>query len=263
MYPIVWKIGDFTIYSYGVMAAVGFLLASWLVSLNRKHAQLSENQATAIVFIGVIAGLAGARIFYVIQFYDEFFRNAPWTKMLKINEGGLVFFGGFLLAFAAIIGYCRWKKLPLVAVLDVVAPALAVAHACGRIGCFLNGCCYGKLSGVFCAVTYPENSEAFRKFGPHAVHPVQLYEAGFNLVLAALLFWTVRRGKTGVAMSGYIIAYGIWRFLVEYWRGDNPLYGWFTAAQWIGLAMIPAGVILLVCFLRRPGRNDAQQEQAG
>jgi len=244
------------------MAAIAFLAASYVFGANRKHAGISDDQATLIVFIGVVAGLIGARIFYVVQFYGREFSGRPWWDMLKIYEGGLVFFGGFLLALASLVVYCRWRRLSFLAVADAAAPALALAHGIGRIGCFLNGCCWSSKS---CAlpwgVVYPAESPAGLDTAGIAVHPVQLYETVFNFLLFPLLFFLARKGRKGVAAGAYLIAYGIWRFLVEFWRNE-PSYGWFTAAQWIGLGLIPCGVAFLVWALRRPAAADTERRQA-
>ncbi|MDD3887079.1 MAG: prolipoprotein diacylglyceryl transferase, partial [Victivallaceae bacterium] len=136
-------------------------------------------------------------------------------------------------------------------VLDISAPAIAIAHACGRIGCFLNGCCYGGATDLPWGVCYPAGSAADLAGHGAALHPVQLYEAG-EMVLCAIFFaWLVRRTGRGVAMSSYLIVYGILRFLNELARGDNPHWlGLFTPAQWIGLGMVPLGVAMLIWFVR-------------
>ncbi len=254
MHPIAFHIGDFTIRSYGVMAAIGFLLGCFLLNLNRKYAKMSSDQASSALFVAMIAGIVGARIFYVIQFFDHY-RGHLWS-IFRIDQGGLVFYGGFLLAIISLIVYCRLQKLDFVRVLDLFAPTLAVAHACGRIGCFLNGCCYGKPTELFWGVVYPAGSEAVLHYGERPLHPVQLYEAGEMLLLFGLFFHLVRHAKRGVAASSYILVYGVLRFLNEFLRGDNPkVFHLFTPAQLIGLLLIPAGLGLLLYFLYH-GKQD-------
>lgn len=252
MHPIFLQLGNFTIRSYGFMAMVGFLVGWLFIHLNRKHADLTEDQASNLLLIAMVAGILGARIFYVVQFWNEHFANAQWWMVFRIDKGGLVFYGGFLLAMASIFGYCKWRKLDFVRVLDVFAPAISAAHACGRIGCYLNGCCYGKVTTSVFGVSYPPESG----IAPGAkVHPIQLYEAGENIIAIALYFYLVRKGRRGTAMAAYMLVYGICRFFNEFFRGDNPLYWKFTIAQWICLGLIPVGGGLLIYFWRKGGNG--------
>ena len=252
MHPIFLQIGDFTIRSYGFMAMLGFLTGWLFIHLNRKHADLTEDQASNLLMIAMVTGILGARIFYVVQFWDEQFAPAPWWMVFRIDRGGLVFYGGFLLAMASVIGYCRWRKLDVFLVLDVFAPAMSAAHACGRIGCFLNGCCYGKVTTSVFGVGYPPESG----IAPgERVHPIQLYEAAENILFCGLYFYLVRKGRRGTAMAAYMLVYGICRFFNEFFRGDNPLYWKFTIAQWICLGLIPVGGGLFIYFWRKGGNG--------
>lgn len=255
MHEIAFTIGNLTIRSYGFMAAVGFLLGVWLVTLNREHAKMTKDQAGSVVFWGMIGGIVGARAFYVIQFFDRY-RDNLWD-IVRIDQGGLVFYGGFFLALAFIVIFCRRNKLSLPAVFDVFAPALAVAHACGRIGCFLNGCCYGGKTACALGVKYPAGSSAHRILGDSCVHPVQLYEAFGLLILFPLFFYLVRKKPVGYAMSIYIILYGLLRFSLEFFRADNPHINNLTPAQWIGVLLIPSGLALFFYFSRIYGRKTA------
>ena len=249
MEPIVFDFGGFALRWYGVMAALGFLAAVLTVNANRKIIDLSADRAAGIVMTGMIAGIIGARIFYVCRFFEHF-RNDPWL-ILRLDRGGLVFFGGFL-AIPALWLYCRYWKLDFIRILDLAGPALAIGHAFGRVGCFLNGCCFGSPSGRFPGIAYPVGSEPYHWHGAAPLHPVQLYEAGLNVLLFLFLFWLLRRSRRGVAMSAYFIGYGVIRFADEFLRGD-PLTRWhgLTQSQLIGLFLIPAGVLLLVWFQRR------------
>lgn len=129
MHPILLSFGSFSIRSYGAMAALGFVLGCWLVNVNRKYARMSSDQASTSLFVAMIAGIIGARIFYVVQYFKQY-RDNFWG-IFRVDQGGLVFYGGFLLALAALWLYCRRSKLDIVRVLDVYAPAMAIAHACG------------------------------------------------------------------------------------------------------------------------------------
>ncbi len=254
MHPIAFQIGSFAVRWYGIMAAVGFLGACGVLAANRKYAGMSADQASNSLLTAMIAGIVGARVFYVVEFFPRYRDNLG--EIFRIDHGGLVFYGGFLLAMAALYLFCRRSKLDFIRVLDVYAPAIALGHACGRIGCFLNGCCYGKPTELCWAVHFPPGSEAALRYGGAGVHPVQLYESGENL-LAFWLYWIlVRKCPRGVAASTYLLVYGVLRFLNEYARGDNArIWNLFTPAQLIGLVLIPAGALLLIGFLRHARKN--------
>lgn len=261
MHPILFTLGPLTIRWYGVMAAVGFLLAALLLSLNRKRANMSENQVSSLLFIAIVGGIVGARIFYVIQNWSAQF-SGNFLEMFRVDHGGLVFYGGLFLAIAGIIVYCRKSKLDFIRVLDVFSPAMATGHAMGRIGCFLNACCFGKVTYSWLGVHYPADSAPAMKFSGAPVHPVQLYEACGNILLAAFLFFLLRRTKRGITVTSYIILYGILRFSDEFFRGDHSykdLWFWnLTPAQAIGLLLIPASIFILIYFLRKNGKQNNQ-----
>lgn len=247
MHEIAFCIGSYPIRSYGVMAAIGFLAGVTLVNLVRAHANMNSDQASGVVFWAMVGGIIGARLNYVIQFHEQYAGN--FWGIFRIDQGGLVFYGGFFLAIVFIYLYCRKQKLDVIAVFDTFAPALAVAHACGRIGCFLNGCCWGKATEAFCAVHYPVGSMAWRETGGKGVYPVQLFEAGILLLLAPVYFYLAKKKPRGVAAGVYCIGYGVLRFLLEFFRGDNARHI-FTLAQWTGLGLVPVGVAAVWYFLK-------------
>jgi phosphatidylglycerol:prolipoprotein diacylglycerol transferase len=255
MHPILISFGNFSIRSYGAMAAIGFVLGCLLVNWNRKYAKMSSDQASTSLFVAMIAGIVGARIFYVVEFFDHY-RNNLWG-VFRIDQGGLVFYGGFLLALPALWGYCRLNKLDIVRVFDVYAPALAIAHACGRIGCFLNGCCWGKPTDLFLGVTFPKGSNPALCYPGEHLHPVQLYESAEQFLLFFLYLYLVRHTRRGITMASYLTIYGVLRFLNELLRGDNPkvLADFFTPAQVIGLLIVPAGILSLIYFIRHEPKN--------
>ena len=254
MYPIALQIGDFQLRWYGVMAAAGFLVGAWVMNRLCKHTDLTSDDASGILFCAIISGVIGARIFYVVQFFD-YYRNDLW-RIIRIDQGGLVFYGG-LLAIPSLWVYSRIKKIDFIRVLDLCAPALVIAHAFGRIGCFLNGCCFGKITDSCLGVHYPVGSEAWKLYGDVAVHPVQIYEALENVIFFFILAAIVKKGKRGYAMSTYLLIYGLLRFVNEFFRGDNYHYfDLLTIAQIIGLILIPTGSILL-WFFAYAGKKDA------
>ncbi len=249
MYPVALQIGSLAIRWYGVMAAIGFLTAAWILERNRKYAGMNKDQCANVLLLSLLFGILGARIFYVVQFFDNFKHDL--NRIWRIDQGGLVFYGGFLLALLAVVIYTQTRKLDTMRVLDALSPALAAAHGFGRIGCFLNGCCFGRATDAFWGITPPPESELAMQTGNLPLHPVQLLEAGENFVLAFFYYWLLRHTKRGVTVSSLMLIYGILRCFNETLRGDNVLYFHLTPAQWVGVLLIPAGAGLLWYFSRQ------------
>ncbi len=255
MDPIAFQIGALSIRWYGVMAALGFLVAMFLLEYNRKFANLEKDQCSTLLFMAMISGILGARIFYVVQFF-HYYRDNLWN-IIRIDQGGLVFYGGFLLALAVVIFYSKLKKLDIIRILDVFIPALTAAHGLGRIGCFLNGCCFGRATDLWWGIKAPAGSALEFAAGSAPLHPIQLFEAGENFLLCVLFCWMLRKTKRGVVISSYLVIYGVLRFFNEMMRGDNVLYAHLTPAQWIGILLSVSGCGLLIYFLRKKDEKSA------
>lgn len=259
MNQIAFYIGEKGIHWYGVMIALGYLGAIGIIQLKKKHAGMTSEQVFDLTMIALFGGLIGARVFYVVQFWDEFFANDP-LEIIRVDHGGLVFYGGFLVALAAVCIYAWRHKISIPLLLDVMSPAMAFAHACGRIGCFLQGCCFGKIApkGTL-AVSFPVGSAPATFFDPsHLVpspglYPVQLYESGLNFLLCVILLLLFRFCKKGGQIAAiYFIIYAILRFSLEFIRGDHTdIIGGLTPSQNIALwGMIPLGIALLIYWSR-------------
>ena len=293
MYPIAFMIGSFAVHWYGIFIGIGFLLSFFLMLKIRKYADLTTDQVYNIAMIALFAGVIGARLFYVIQFRDQF-RGRGLLAILNIHEGGIVFYGGFILAFTAECIYAKWpsvrrllglkektsadgaeprKNISLLALLDVLGPAMALAHAFGRIGCFMQGCCFGKPApnGFPLAVQFPHESPAAYRYpslltdGSAPVYPVQLFESAGNILMCVvLLLLLFRRKYAGMIGGVYLILYGVMRFLLEFMRGDHTdsILG-LTPSQFIAVAVaIPGGVIVCLAArkLGKKKEHDAEQE---
>ena len=238
------------IYWYGIFTALGFMAGYLFLMVNRKYAKMNKEMPANLVMIAAMAGIVGARIFYVVQFWDSQFADEPWTKIFRIDEGGQVFYGGFILASIAIILFCKVKKLNILSTLDILSPSLAIGHAFGRVGCFINGCCFGKETNSILGVKYPAKSIPFEKFHKVVtIHPVQLYEALANILLFGLFMYTLRKFKRGFTVGLYIISYGVIRYVMEaFFRGDHKelAQGVFTKAEIVGMIIIPIGIALII-----------------
>lgn len=235
MIPVLFSFGALHLYTYGLSIAVGVLLALFL--MNRQAAQEGfpkPEQVFDIAFSILAWGFLGARLFYVIQNFS-YYAVAP-IKIFAVWEGGLIFYGG---ALAAIFGFwltTRKRGVPFWKALDFIVPYGALAHAFGRIGCFLNGCCYGKICDLPWAVRFPELSRA--------VHPAQLYEAFYDLALFAFLLARRKRsrfeGETGLL---YFLFYGLGRYLIEFVREPSWVWMGITSNQWLSAGIIFAAFV--------------------
>src|SRR5579864_729146 len=251
------------IFGYGVMLFFAFLgsmnLAAWRAKREKLDPELIYDLALWI-FIG---GLIGARMFYVWQYWGDRVNNI-WD-VFKIWEGGIVFYGSVLGGTAAFFLYRALRPFPLELVIDVIAPALALGIALGRIGCFLNGCCYGDICQMLpWAVAFPQKSAPWRQqvqthlIDPSAaqslpVHPTQLYSSLDGFILLGLLsaFYPLRR-RDGEVMALLMVTYPITRFLIEYLRNDEaPFLGGMTISQDLSIVLLACGVLYWLFLSRR------------
>jgi phosphatidylglycerol---prolipoprotein diacylglyceryl transferase len=273
MYPVLFRIGDFAITSFGVMMALSFLVGGWLLAKELRRKGDDPDLAWEIVWYAAIGGVVGARLYYLILTWPQTTAD-PWGAIT--SRGGLVWYGGFIGAAALIYWRLRKAKLPIPRVADAVAPALAVAYAIGRLGCFLVGDDYGRPSDVPWAIAFPNGAppstaenlrEQFGVAVPPgvpgdtvlAVHPTQLYEIAMSLIIFAII-WRLRERivPAGALFSIYIALAGVERFIVEIFRAkDDRFFGGLTVAQLISLALVAAGIAGTVYLLRRGGGSPA------
>ncbi|UDQ99127.1 prolipoprotein diacylglyceryl transferase [Lentisphaerota bacterium WC36G] len=249
MERVAFEIFDKQVYWYGIFTALGFLAGYFFVMKNRCFAKMTKDEPANLVMLAAIAGIVGARLFYVVQFWDEQFANKPFGSIFRIDQGGQVFYGGFILAVITIVVFCKIKKLSILGVLDVLAPSLAIGHALGRIGCFINGCCYGLPTKCAISIKYSVGNYPAVKYHNTPLHAVQLYEALANVALFALLMYTIRKFKTGFTVGLYFVCYGFLRYIMEAnFRGDHIelVKNEFTKAEIVGMIIIPIGIALMV-----------------
>lgn len=212
MHPILLKLGPFTIYSYGVMVAVGFGIATFLAHKRAAKFNIDPGKIIDIAILLIISGIIGARLLYVLLNLSFYIANP--VDIIKLSNGGLVWYGGFISAILASIVYIRKTRLNFWDGADLFVPYIALAQALGRIGCFLNGCCYGK-DGI----------------------PAQIYSSiALFAIFVILRIWQDKRHFESEIFLGYCVLYSLKRFLMEFLRGDNPviLYG-LTMSQIISV----------------------------
>jgi len=285
MHPVFLKVGDsFFIGTYGVMIALGLIAALSLASWRAKRRGLSADAFFDMTFVAVISGFVFARILFIALNWQAFLDN---PKALILSRTGFVFLGGLVGAIACTTLYVRWKKLPAMAMADLAAPSLALAHAFGRLGCHFAGCCFGGVCGVPGIGIHLHRHEMpgstdpwtggpepfFNAFEEHleqglipagaseslAVWPIQLMEAAGLLALVAFLLWFASKPRRpGQTLALYLGLYGVLRFVLEYFRGDSGrgflVPDLVSTSQAISLALIPAAVAVWAWSRRQPVR---------
>lgn len=255
MFPILLHLGPLTIRTYGAMVALAFLASLYAARSLARAQRIDEAFLLDLVAILIVSGLLGARIQYILVNFG-YFADHPWESF-KVWEGGLVFYGGFLLASVVGVVFTRSRGFPIGEVADCLAPALALGQGIGRWGCFFAGCCYGKPASLPWSVQFKDPTSLAPLGIP--LHPVQLYESLGDFLIAGLLWVMLRRRKEthGDIFWLYVLLYGGLRFAMETLRGDDrgPIYGGLAPSQIIALvAILVAGSKLLV---QMTTKNDA------
>lgn len=248
MDKVAFDMGGFAIYWYGVLIAAGFLAGLWTASRRALQVNLAPERIADLGPWLIVGAVVGARLVYVISYWREDFAREPWWEVFMIRKGGMVFYGGFLGAALVFILYTRARRLPLWKVADVLAPSIALGYFFGRLGCLMNGCCFGRTCDLPWALHFPADHETY----PHGVHPTQLYESFSGLLIYGALAWLHRRKRfDGQIFALYLMAAAAVRFGVEFFRGDYPVHylgGWATPAHIISAGLFTAGALL---FWRR------------
>jgi phosphatidylglycerol:prolipoprotein diacylglycerol transferase len=268
MRPELFHIGPFPVYSFGLMMAIAFLTANYLLTreLNRRwnNEEKSAAFSSNITLIALLAGVSGSKLFHILENPELLLRNG----ISEIFSGsGLTFFGGLLAAIFCIFLYLRKKGVPFLFIADVAAPGLILAYGIGRVGCQLAGDGdYGIPSTLPWAMGYPngtvptlsalnpELASKWMEMNPGQplpvdimVHPTPVYETLACLLIFLFLFRMQRQAPTparGLVFGWYLVGAGLERFLVEFLR-LNPLYAGLSQAQWIALGLVVAGAVLL------------------
>lgn len=273
--PTFAPIDSVPVFGYGFMLFAGFLVGGWTAGRRAERAGLSRDLIWDLAMWVFFAGIVGARLFYVVQYHDRVFagRNGlaqHLFALVNLPDGGLVLYGGVLLAIAAYVLFCRVRNVNGLALADVVVPSIFVGLAFGRFGCFLNGCCYGDVCHLPWAVTFPRGSVPFialvnRGFltsdaaASLPLHPTQLYSSINALVLAFLTATYFRyRPKHGAVVALGLMTYPVTRIVIEILRGDEM--GQFgtglTISQWVSLGVFVGGLVFSLWLSRQPQTTD-------
>ncbi len=271
MHPVLLKLGAFEIRAYGVMLAISFLLGILFALHRAKKVNVDPNLIMDLSVILIISAIVGSRFLYVIYHPEEFRGHwidaiSPFQSDGTIGMGGLTLLGGVILCFISALVFLKVKKLSFLKIADVVIPSVGLGIFLTRIGCFLNGCCFGlpcQAHDHFCFV-FPSNSAAGFTFPNTPLIPAQLYSSLYGLIILGILLYAERWKKfDGFLLYLFLILYGIARFTIDFFRyyessmiifmiGDKGI----SLNQGISLVFVLFGIVLLIIGYSKNGGKD-------
>ena len=238
MHRVLFHIGTLPVYSYGAMISLAVLIIAVFMSRESSRAGINPDNTLEAIIFAVIGGLLGSRILYVLLNW-EYYRG-HWQDIFFARFEGLTFYGAFLGGVLAVILWSRWRKIDFFKFTDLAAPYFILGYAFGRIGCFLNGCCYGRVSTVPWAVTIPVVDNLPR-------HPVQLYASAGALIIFVLLRLLQRlRPYVGFNLIALCASYGTLRFITEFFREESVVWMGLTLAQLFSLGLTVLSLALML-----------------
>jgi phosphatidylglycerol:prolipoprotein diacylglycerol transferase len=248
MHPILFSVGNWPVYSYGVLLALAYLAGLQLAVIRARRAGLDGAKVMDLGIYLIIAALVGAKLMLIAVDF-QYFRNQP-RELLSLVRAGGVFYGGLLAAFGVALWLVRRYKLPVWTTADLIAPGIALGHIIGRFGCLLAGCCYGRPTSVPWAITFTDPVAASNVGTPLQIplHPTQMYDAGAEALILAILLLTERRGRPfpGRTFWLYMLLYAISRFIIEYFRGDErgAVLG-LSTSQFVSVILVPVSIFMM------------------
>jgi phosphatidylglycerol---prolipoprotein diacylglyceryl transferase len=267
-------LGGIPVFGFGAMIVLAFISATWLACWRAKREKLDPEVILDMAFWVVFSGMVGARLVYCYEYWGLVIKT--FWDVVQYWKGGIVFYGGVVGGTLAFLVYRRYRTFPLRPYMDVIAPSIAIGILFGRIGCFLNGCCYGDPCSLPWAVAFPKPSPPWwhqtvvgviprDALWSLPVHPTQLYAAIDGLVLLLLLsaYYPWRR-RDGEVMALLMVTYPITRFLVEFLRNDEgAFFGGMTISQNISVALFTGGLAYWAWLWKQPQELYRDQPIAG
>jgi phosphatidylglycerol:prolipoprotein diacylglycerol transferase len=253
MYKVLFNIGGFPVYSYGLMLIIAFFVGVAIARMRASQYGLKPDQIWDVSFWVLIAGVLGARIVFILQELPYYLEHKD--KLFALRFDGLTSYGGLLGGLIAFIVWSLVTKVPLLKILDCIAPSVFIGHAIGRIGCLLNGCCYGGQCDLPWGIHVHDDHGMLL---PGLYHPAQIYDSIFNIVGFVLALLIARRGlKSGQMMSLFLIFHGLARVIYEVWRTNTTseavltLIVPITEAQIASALIMFTGIVLFIVFAKK------------
>jgi phosphatidylglycerol---prolipoprotein diacylglyceryl transferase len=267
LHPELLHLGFVHLRSYGLMMAVAFVVGTFLGLREARRLGLDEDRVVNVILVTLIASVFGARMLYVLEHLPEFRRE--WTSVLALWQGGLTLYGGIAAGTFAGLVAARRMRLPVWITADALTPALALGTMFGRIGCFLNGCCYGRPTTLPWGVVFPHDSFAYLEYGDQPVHPSQLYNALAGLLMF-LLFYSLRHRfrVPGVMFWSFIVLFALVRIPIDFTRTYEPdtVFMHVGPAEVTESQLMSAGIVLfgvlMILRLRRNAPRDSAPARA-
>ncbi|GJM06691.1 MAG: prolipoprotein diacylglyceryl transferase [marine bacterium B5-7] len=245
--PIAFHLGPIAVHWYGIMYLLGFGLA-WVLALHRAKLtpdQWQKKTVEDLIFYCAVGVIIGGRVGYMLFYDTHILLSKPWM-LFEVWQGGMSFHGGLLGVTIALICFARRQGMSFLSVADFVVPLVPIGLCLGRVGNFINGELWGRVSSAPWAMMFPTG-------GPFPRHPSQLYECFFEGVVLFTVLWLYSRQARpkGAVSAWFLILYGVFRFSLEFFRQPDPQLGfvfchWMTMGQLLSLPMIIAGIILWV-----------------
>jgi phosphatidylglycerol:prolipoprotein diacylglycerol transferase len=249
VHPVLIEIGPLVIRWYGVMIAVACMVGLWLAGIEAERKGIAKEKIQSFFIYAIIGGIVGARLDYVLFSDFEQFKIDPMS-IFAVWQGGLAIHGGILGGLLVTIFYTKLQKIPFWKLADTLTPSLILGQAIGRIGCFLNGDAHGYPTDRPWGLVYSSESPAGQMFSEQTLHPTQLYEMGFNIIIFSVLWMLRKKFKMdGQLFLLYVILYSSIRIFVEHFRADRlTALGTISAAQSIGIIGIIMGLVLSIAL---------------
>lgn len=268
MHPILFEVGGFTIYSYGVLLAAAYLLGLRFALIRARRRGVNPQRVMDLGIWIIVGALIGAKLLLLVVDFRQF--TASPRELLGLVRSGGVFYGGLIGGLGVALWYIRRHTLPLWTTTDVFAPGIALGHVVGRLGCLMAGCCFGRPASVPWAITFHDAAAAANVGTPLGIplHPTQLYEAGAEAAILLMLLSLERRGRSfpGRTFWSYMLLYGISRFAIEFFRGDarGMVFDVLSTSQFVSVILVPLAIAMLVLLSRttNPTRHAAAQRVA-
>lgn len=236
MYPVLFRIGGFTVTSYGVMLVLAFIGAGLVVAREFKRRGWDPGAGQDVVLAAMLGGLAGSKLYWAFSEWDLLVRDPVGVLF---SRGGFTYYGGLVGGIVCVVLLLKWRRFPLGEAVNAVTPAVPVGYILGRIGCFLVGDDYGSPTDLPWGIAFPEGSPPTTV----PVHPTQLYEILLTLPIFLLLWAQVKRDPPPwFLLWEFLVLAGAERFVVEFWRVNEVIAMGLTGAQWISLGLMAVGI---------------------
>ncbi|MEW5785906.1 MAG: prolipoprotein diacylglyceryl transferase [Bacillota bacterium] len=253
MHPVLFQIGGISIYSYGVMISLAILVAALVLFREAPREGINPDHVLEAIIVAAAAGLLGSRLLYVALNWELF--SGRLLSIFFARFEGLSFYGAFFGGALALLIWGRRRKIDFYKMADLLAPYLALGYAFGRIGCFLNGCCYGEVSSVPWALPVSMADNLLR-------HPVQLY-ASFGAIIIFVLLKLLRpvRPFSGFNLLALAALYGLLRFTTEFFREEPAVWLGLTTAQLFSLGLTAAALLMILTVLAAGAKKSGRTSQ--